>query len=100
MSKLRASATEFFCSPVFFNLRLDIRIAIFVFNLHHSHLFPCSHLYREAILAASKTVHHDFGVFNQSLAVSLTASNLEEIKKNSNVDWFEGDGRVIYCSIR
>jgi len=55
---------------------------------------------RTAILAAAKTVHHDFGTFNNSLAISLTLADLEEIKTNPNVDWFEGDGRVIYCSIR
>eukprot|EP00578_Thalassiosira_sp_NH16_P023056 CAMPEP_0181087050 /NCGR_PEP_ID=MMETSP1071-20121207/6070_1 /TAXON_ID=35127 /ORGANISM="Thalassiosira sp., Strain NH16" /LENGTH=117 /DNA_ID=CAMNT_0023168921 /DNA_START=39 /DNA_END=392 /DNA_ORIENTATION=+ len=55
---------------------------------------------REAILAVAKTVHHDFGPFNQSLAVSLSSINLDSIKSNPHVDWFEGDGRVIYCSIR
>jgi hypothetical protein len=55
---------------------------------------------RNAILSVAKTLHHDFGVFNSSLAVSLSPSDLETIKKNPNVDWFEGDGRVIYCSIR
>lgn len=60
----------------------------------------CSSFSRAAILAAAKTVHHDFGPFNDSLAVSLTLGNLEDIKTNPNVDWFEGDGRVIYCSIR
>ncbi|KAL3781463.1 hypothetical protein ACHAW5_009654 [Stephanodiscus triporus] len=55
---------------------------------------------RNAILAAAKTVHHDFGPFNNSLAVSLTLDNLKDIKTNPNVDWFEGDGKVIYCSIR
>jgi len=55
---------------------------------------------RDAILALSKTVYHDFGPFNHSLAVSLTSSNLKDIKSDPNVDWFEGDGKVIYCSIR
>ena len=55
---------------------------------------------RESILAVAKHVHHDFGEFNASLAVSLSPADLEAIKKNPNVDWFEGDGRVIYCSIR
>lgn len=55
---------------------------------------------RESILAVAKNVHHDFGEFNSSLAVSLSPADLETIKKNPNVDWFEGDGRVIYCSIR
>jgi hypothetical protein len=55
---------------------------------------------RESILAVAKNVHHDFGEFNSSLAVSLSSADLETIKKNPNVDWFEGDGRVIYCSIR
>lgn len=60
----------------------------------------CSSFFRNAILAAVKTVHHDFGPFNNSLAVSLTLGNLKDIKTNPNVDWFEGDGKVIYCSIR
>ena len=55
---------------------------------------------RESILAVAKSVHHDFGEFNSSMAVSLSPADLEDIKKNPNVDWFEGDGRVIYCSIR
>ncbi len=55
---------------------------------------------RESILAVATNVHHDFGDFNSSLAVSLAPADLEIIKKNPNVDWFEGDGRVIYCSIR
>lgn len=55
---------------------------------------------REAILSMAKTVHHDFGLYNSSLSVSLTPTDLDVIKKNPNVDWFEGDGRVIYCSIR
>mmetsp|Transcript_10772 Transcript_10772/g.19533 ORF Transcript_10772/g.19533 Transcript_10772/m.19533 type:complete len:108 (-) Transcript_10772:154-477(-) len=55
---------------------------------------------RRAIIASSLSVHHDFGPLNQSLAVSLSLSNLESIKSNPNVEWFEGDGRVIYCSIR
>lgn len=55
---------------------------------------------REAILSMAKTVHHDFGSFNSSLSVSLAPTDLDVIKKNPNVDWFEGDGRVIYCSIR
>ncbi len=55
---------------------------------------------RQSILAVAKTIHHDFGEFNSSMAVSLSPADLEDIKKNPNVDWFEGDGRVIYCSIR
>ena len=55
---------------------------------------------RESILAVAKTLHHDFGDYNSSVAVSLSKSDLEVIKKNPNVDWFEGDGRIIYCSIR
>ena len=55
---------------------------------------------RESILAVAKNIHHDFGEFNSSVAVSLSSADLETIKKNPNVDWFEGDGRVIYCSIR
>lgn len=55
---------------------------------------------REAILSMAKTVHHDFGLFNSSLSVSLDPTDLDVLKKNPNVDWFEGDGRVIYCSIR
>mmetsp|Transcript_17403 Transcript_17403/g.31477 ORF Transcript_17403/g.31477 Transcript_17403/m.31477 type:complete len:110 (+) Transcript_17403:112-441(+) len=55
---------------------------------------------RKAILDVANTVHHDFGPFNQTLAVSLPSSNLDEIKLNRNVEWYEGDGRVIYCSIR
>mmetsp|Transcript_9618 Transcript_9618/g.14268 ORF Transcript_9618/g.14268 Transcript_9618/m.14268 type:complete len:106 (-) Transcript_9618:149-466(-) len=55
---------------------------------------------RESILAVAKNIHHDFGEFNSSVAVSLSAADLEIIRKNPNVDWFEGDGRVIYCSIR
>ena len=54
----------------------------------------------EAILFVAKTVHHDFGLFNQTLAVSLPASDLEEIKSDKNVEWFEGNVRVINCSIR
>ncbi|KAL3793322.1 hypothetical protein HJC23_003832 [Cyclotella cryptica] len=55
---------------------------------------------RNAILSAAKTVHHDFGPFNESLAVSLLACDLEKLKLDANVEWFEGDGKVIYCSIR
>lgn len=55
---------------------------------------------RDAILALAKTVYHDFGPYNHSLAVSISPSDLEGIKSNSNVDCFEGDGKVIYCSIR
>ena len=73
------------------NSRLDVQCYVFFIVLAFS---------RAAILAAAKTVHHDFGPFNDSLAVSLTLGNLEDIKTNPNVDWFEGDGRVIYCSIR
>ena len=55
---------------------------------------------RQSILAVATNVHHDFGDFNSSLAVSLSSAYLETIKKNPNVDWLEGDGRGIYCSIR
>lgn len=55
---------------------------------------------RKAILDMAINVHHDFGKFNSSLSVSLTPSNLALVKSNPNVNWFEGDGRVIYCSIR
>ncbi|KAL9191325.1 hypothetical protein ACHAXT_001031 [Thalassiosira profunda] len=55
---------------------------------------------RKAILSVAKMVHHDFGPFNESLAISLSPADLEGIKTNTNIDWFEGDGRVIYCSIR
>jgi len=55
---------------------------------------------RNSILAVAKAVHHDFGQFNSSLAVSLAPADLEDMKSNSNIDWFEGDGKVIYCSIR
>ena len=56
--------------------------------------------HRKAILDMAINVHHDFGKFNSSLSVSLTPSNLALVKSNPNVNWFEGDGRVIYCSIR
>lgn len=82
-------------------------IMLFICNIFSSWLSFWSLIFnshvsfsREAILAVAKTVHHDFGQFNQSLSVSLTSSNLKDIKSNPNVDWFEGDGRVIYCSIR
>ena len=55
---------------------------------------------RNAILSMAKIVHHDFGPFNESLAVSLFACDLEKLKMDVNVEWFEGDGKVIYCSIR
>lgn len=55
---------------------------------------------RDAILLASTTVHNDFGQLNQTLVVSLSPDNLEKMKSDANVEWFEGDGRVIYCSIR
>mmetsp|Transcript_58964 Transcript_58964/g.125253 ORF Transcript_58964/g.125253 Transcript_58964/m.125253 type:complete len:87 (-) Transcript_58964:2797-3057(-) len=60
----------------------------------------CLIFFRKAIIDAASSVHHDFGPFNQSLAVSLLLSDLEDIKSNPNVEWYEGDGRVIYCSIR
>lgn len=65
----------------------------------HTMKFSFFHL-RNAILDIATTVHHDFGQFNESLSVSMAPSKLEELKSNPNVDWFEGDGRVIYCSIR
>lgn len=55
---------------------------------------------RKAILSVAKTIHHDFGQYNQSLSVSLIQNDLDKLKEDSNVDWFEGDGKVIYCSIR
>ena len=55
---------------------------------------------REAILATAKIVHHDFGLHNGTMAVSLASSDLEVLKSDPNVECFEGDGRVIYCSIR
>ena len=55
---------------------------------------------RNAILSVAKALHHDFGPFNESLAVSLFACDLENLKSDANVEWFEGDGKVIYCSIR
>lgn len=45
-------------------------------------------------------MHHDFSQFNDTIVVSVKQGDLEIIKKNPNVDWFEGDGKVIYCSIR
>ena len=55
---------------------------------------------RKAILAVAKTIHHDFGAYNESLAISVSSSDLDTLKKDGNVEWYEGDGKVIYCSIR
>lgn len=55
---------------------------------------------RDAIMSAAKTIHHDFGPFNESLSVSLLEVELDKLKSDVNVEWFEGDGKVIYCSIR
>lgn len=55
---------------------------------------------RKAILAVATTIHHDFGAFNESLSVSLVQADLDKLKENENVEWFEGDGKVMYCSIR
>lgn len=55
---------------------------------------------RDEIFAIAIAVHHDFSQFNDTIVVSVKQGDLEIIKKNPNVDWFEGDGKVIYCSIR
>mmetsp|Transcript_8681 Transcript_8681/g.18540 ORF Transcript_8681/g.18540 Transcript_8681/m.18540 type:complete len:105 (-) Transcript_8681:248-562(-) len=55
---------------------------------------------RKKIIDTAKVVHHDFGQFNETLAVSVTTSDLESLKSDPDLEWFEGDGRVIYCSIR
>jgi hypothetical protein len=55
---------------------------------------------RNAILSVAKTIYHDFGQYNQSLSVALIQNDLDKLKEDSNVEWFEGDGKVIYCSIR
>lgn len=55
---------------------------------------------RNAILSAAKTIHHDFGAYNESLSVSLLQADLDKLKRDDNVEWFEGDGKVIYCTIR
>jgi hypothetical protein len=55
---------------------------------------------RKAILSAAKIIHHDFGAYNESLSVSVLNEDLEKLKSDDNVEWFEGDGKVIYCSIR
>ena len=55
---------------------------------------------RSAIIKAANTVHHDFSSYNESLAISITPTDLEELKSNPNIDCFEGDGKVMYCSIR
>ena len=55
---------------------------------------------RTAIIKAANTIHHDFSAYNQTLAISITPTDLEELKKNTNIDCFEGDGKVQYCSIR
>eukprot|EP00956_Cyclotella_meneghiniana_P018876 scaffold31832_cov62-Cyclotella_meneghiniana.AAC.4 len=49
---------------------------------------------RKAIVSAAKTIHHDFGPFNASLSVSLLEVELDKLKSNVNVEWFEGDGKV------
>ena len=55
---------------------------------------------RNVIMSAAKTIHHDFGAYNESLSVSLSQADLDKLKQDINVEWFEGDGKVIYCSIR
>jgi|Transcript_5486 hypothetical protein len=55
---------------------------------------------RTTILSVAKSIHHDFGQWNQSLSVSVLPEDLEKLKLEKNVEWFEGDGRVFYCSIR
>ena len=53
-----------------------------------------------AIIKAANTIHHDFSEYNQTLAISTTSKDLEELKSDPNIDCFEGDGKVMYCSIR
>ena len=55
---------------------------------------------RTAIIKAANTIHHDFSKYNQTLAISITSKDLEELKSDPNIDCFEGDGKVMYCSIR
>ena len=55
---------------------------------------------RTSIVKAANTIHHDFSEYNQTLAISITPKDLEELKSNPNIDCFEGDGKVMYCSIR
>lgn len=55
---------------------------------------------KQAILDASRKVHHDFSELNGTLAISILPEDLEELKRNEGVEWFEGDGKVIYCTIR
>ena len=55
---------------------------------------------RTAIIKAANTIHHDFSAYNQTLAISIRPKDLEELKSNPNIDCFEGDGKVRYCSIR
>lgn len=55
---------------------------------------------RTAIIKDANTIHHDFSAYNQTLAISITPNDLEELKSNPNIDCFEGDGKVMYCSIR
>ena len=55
---------------------------------------------RTAIINAANTIHHDFSSYNQTLAISIAPKDLEELKSNPNIDCFEGDGKVMYCSIR
>ena len=49
---------------------------------------------------ASRKIHHDFSELNGTLAISILPEDLEELKRNEGVEWFEGDGKVIYCTIR
>ena len=55
---------------------------------------------RQAIVDASRKIHHDFSELNGTLAISILPEDLEELKRNEGVEWFEGDGKVIYCTIR
>ena len=55
---------------------------------------------RNAILSVAKIINHDFGPLNKSLSVSLPREELDKLKKHKNVEWYEGDGKVLYCSIR
>ena len=51
---------------------------------------------REAILAASTAVHHDFGALTSILNVTLPSDAIALLERDPNVEWVDGNGAVYF----